>query len=235
MKRSLKIDFRTKMFMTLIIPLCLLVGNLPGKSLLAAMLVSFFPCLLMIHAGKIKGAVKGIVMIVLAVIAQKYFLGSSTGFINSFLLFLIMMALRMLPGILMGIYAFATTDMNEIISSLKKIHFKDQIIIPVTVMARFFYTCSIDYKQIKDAMYIDGLTTFRLLIHPVKFLEYRIVPLLMVLTRTADEVSTSALSRGLEVGQERTCTFDNRFKAVDVLCFLLMAVLVYATWGIKYA
>ena len=223
------------MVMTLIIPLCLLIGNLPGKNLPAAMAVSFFPCILMVVSGKVKGGVKGIVLVILAVLAQKYMIEGSTGFLNSFFLLLIMVALRMMPGILMGMYAFSTTDMSEIISSLKKTGFPDQIIIPVTVMARFFYTCSIDYRQIKDAMYIDGLTTGRLLLHPVKFLEYRIIPLLMVLTRTADEVSASALSRGLEVGQERSCIFDNSFQLVDILCFLLMAVLIFVTWGVHYA
>ena len=231
MKYSLKIDFRIKILMTLIIPLCLIIGNLPGKSLLAAMLISFFPCILMLISGKIKGSVKGIILIVFAVIAQKYLFEASTGFINSLLLLLVIMALRMLPGILMGMYAFTTTDMNEIISSLKKLHFSDHVVIPVTVMARFFYTCSIDYRQIKDAMYIDGLTTLRLILHPVKFLEYGIVPLLMVLTRTADEVATAALTRGLEVGQERTYMSDNRLKAIDIFCVLIMAVLVYVTWG----
>ena len=232
---ALKIDFRTKMLMTIIIPCCLLLGNLPGKSLPVALAASVFPCFLLLLSGKAKGALQGAVMVVLAVLAQKYLLGASTGFFNSFLLLFIMMMLRMLPGLLMGTYAFATTDMSEVISSLKKLHLSDQIVIPVTVMARFFYTCSIDYRQIRNAMYLDGLTTGRLLLHPAKFLEYRIIPLLMVLTRTADEVSTSALTRGLEVDQKRSYTFDNHFKAVDLVCVLLMATLIFVTWGVDYA
>ena len=199
------------------------------------MLISILPCVFLIISHKIKTAVKGIVMILLATLAQKYMLDSSTGFLNSFLLLLIMMMLRMLPGVLMGSYAFSTTDMSEVISSLKKLHLPDQIVIPVTVMARFFYTCSIDYRQIKNAMYLDGLTTGRLLFHPMQFLEYRIIPLLMVLTGTADEVSTSALTRGLEVGQERSYTFDNKLKLIDLLCVLLMLGLIFVTWGVKYA
>ena len=235
MRSVLKIDFRTKILMTVIIPCCLLLGDLPGMNLMAAMLVSFFPCLLLLLSGKIKSGVKGIVLILLATLAQKYLLGASTGFFNSFLLFFIMMMLRMLPGVLMGSYAFSTTDMSEVISSLKKLHLPDQIVIPVTVMARFFYTCSIDYRQIKNAMYLDGLTTGRLLLHPGKFLECRIIPLLMVLTRTADEVSTSALTRGLEVDQERSYTFDHRLTWLDGLCVLLMVGLILVTWGAEYA
>lgn len=221
--------------MTVILPCCLLLGNLPGKSLPVSLAASLFPCVLLVCSRKYKGAVKGAVMILLAVLAQKYMLGSSKGFFNSFLLLFIMMMLRMLPGILMGTYAFTSTDMSEVISSLKKLRLPDQIVIPVTVMARFFYTCSIDYGQIRNAMYLDGLTTGRLLLHPMKFLEYRIIPLLMVLTRTADEVSTSALTRGLEVDQKRSYTFDNKLKAVDLACTVLMAGLIFVTWGVDYA
>ena len=233
-KSWLKIDFRTKILMTVVIPCCLLLGDLPGKNLGMALLASVFPCLLMLYSRKIKGAVKGFILIVLAVLAQKYLLAYSKGFFNSFLLLFIMMMLRMLPGLLMGTYAFSTTDMSEVISSLKKMKLPDPVVIPVTVMARFFYTCSMDYGQIKNAMYLDGLTTGRLLLHPMKFLEYRIIPLLMVLTRTADEVSTSALTRGLEVDQQRSYTFDNKLKGADLICALLMVGLIYVTWGVNY-
>ena len=131
----------------------------------------------------------------------------------------------------MGKYTFLTTDMSEIVSSLKKLHMPDQMIIPVTVMARFFYTTALDYNQIKDAMYLDGLTTRRLIFHPIKFFEYRIVPLLMVLTRTADEVSISALTRGLEVGKERTYIFTNNLKLIDYVGFVVMILLIFVTWG----
>ena len=231
--KSLKIDFRTKEFMTLVIPTCLVLGNLPGKNLLASMLVSFLPCLLMLISGQYKSAIKGFLFVSLGVLAQEFLFDQGIGLLNAIVLFFVIIMLRMLPGLLMGKYTFLTTDMSELVYSLKKLHFPDQIIIPVTVMARFFYTTTIDYKQIKDAMYLDGLTTSVLLFHPIRFFEYRIVPLLMVLTRTADEVSTSALTRGLQVGKERTFIFTNSFRLVDYLCFILMFILIYVTWGAK--
>ena len=228
---QLKIDFRTKAFMTLVIPTCLVLGNLPGKNLLAAMLVSFLPCILMIISKNYKAGIKGLIYISLGVLAQKFLFNQGMGLFNGLILFFVMIVLRMLPGLLMGQYTFLTTDMSEIVFSLKQIHMPDQLIIPVTVMARFFYTTSIDYQQIKDAMYLDGLTTSRLLRHPIQFFEYRIIPLLMVLTRTADDVSISALARGLEVGKNRTYIFTNQLKWIDYLCFGLMLLLIFVTWG----
>ena len=229
--KSLKIDFRTKGFMTLVIPTCLVLGNLPGKNLLAAMLVSFLPCVLMLISGQVKSGLQGLLMISLGVLAQRFLFDQGIGLLNGFILFFVMIVLRMLPGLLMGKYTFQTTDMSEIVFGLKKLHFPDQMIIPVTVMARFFYTTTLDYNQIKDALYIDGLTTKRLLLHPLKFFEYRVVPLLMVLTRTADDVSVSALTRGLEVGQERTYIFTNKMKLIDYLFIASMFLLIFITWG----
>ena len=231
--KSLKIDFRTKLLMTLVIPTCLVLGNLPGTNLLAAMLVSFLPCLLILISGHLKSGIQGFLLIILGVLAQYYLFGQKMGIINGFVLFFVMIILRMLPGLLMGKYTFLTSDMSEIVSSLKKLHFPDQMIIPITVMARFFYTTTIDYHQIKDAMYLDGLTTSRLILHPIIFFEYRIVPLLMVLTRTADEVSISALTRGLKVNKARTYIFENKLKFIDYFFIVMMILLIYVTWGVK--
>ena len=217
--------------MTLVIPTCLVLGNLPGKNLLVAMLVSFLPCVLMLVDKQFKSGIKGIIYISLGVLAQRFLFDSHLGLLNGVVLFFVMIVLRMLPGLLMGKYTFLTTDMSEIVYSLKCLHLPDQIIIPVTVMARFFYTTTIDYQQIKDSMYLDGLTTSRLIMHPIKFFEYRIVPLLMVLTRTADDVSVSALTRGLEVGKERTYIFTNNLKLIDYICFAAMILLIFITWG----
>ena len=219
--------------MTLVIPTCLVLGNLPGKNLLAAMLVSFLPCVMMLFGGQLKSGIKGIILVLFASLLQAYLFDQSSGLLNAFVLFFVMIILRMLPGLLMGKYTFLTTDMSELVYSLKKMHFPDQIIIPITVMARFFYTTTIDYRQIKDAMYLDGLTTTSLLLHPLRFFEYRIIPLLMVLTRTADEVSTSALTRGLEVGKERSFIFENRLKLIDFIYFASMFLLIFITWGVN--
>ena len=94
-----------------------------------------------------------------------------------------MMFLRLLPGFVMARFALASSTMSHMTSALKKMHFPVVLIIPITVMARFFHTAREDYNQVKDAMYLHGLTNRRLFFHPVKLFEYRMVPLFMVLTK----------------------------------------------------
>ena len=135
----------------------------------------------------------------------------------------------------MAKFAINSSSMSEITASLKKMRVPDAIVIPITVMARFFHTTKEDYRQVKDAMYLHGLTNKSLLFQPVKLLEYRIVPLFTVLTKTADDVSVSAMTRGLKIGGERSSLAESSFGILDYFCFLLMCILIGFYLGGKYA
>ncbi|MEG1432381.1 energy-coupling factor transporter transmembrane component T [Eubacterium sp.] len=230
-----KLDFRTKLFMTIVIAYTLLLGNLQQKYLVVAVAASLLPYLLLIAQGYYKEAFKGGAFILAAALVQEFFLYHVTGLLSSLLLFITMLFLRMLPGLMMGKYTLVSTDMSELVCALKKMRMPDQIIIPITVMARFFYTVREDYGQIKEAMYLHGLTTRRLMGHPMRLFEYRVVPLLMCLTRTADEVALSAVTRGMDVGSPKSSISDSKLKAIDGIFFGLMLVLIgFYLWG-KYA
>ena len=135
----------------------------------------------------------------------------------------------------MAKFAINSSSMSEIASSLKKMKVPDTIVIPITVMARFFHATKEDYRQVKDAMYLHGLTNKRLFFHPIKLFEYRIIPLFMVLTKTADDVSVSAMTRGLKIGKVRSSLSENSFGVLDYFCFLLMCILIGFYIGGKYA
>ncbi|MCI5997931.1 MAG: energy-coupling factor transporter transmembrane component T [Peptoniphilaceae bacterium] len=230
-----KLDFRTKLFMTFVISYTLLLGNLQQRYLIIAVITSLLPYFLLAWEKRYKESLRGFLIIFIAGFSQKYFIYRTEGLWSSLFLFITIIFLRMLPGITMGKYTLTTTDMSEIVYTLKKMHFPDQIIIPLIVMARFFYTVKEDYKQVKDAMYMHKLTTRSLIFKPFKLFEYRTVPLLMCLTRTADEVSVSALTRGLEIGLQRSSISDARFKFIDCFFLFLMFLLIIFYIRSKYA
>ena len=221
--------------MTIVISYTLLLGNLQQKYLAVAVAGSLLPYVLLISERRYKEALKGGIFIIVASIIQKYFLYNATGILTSLFLFISMLFLRMLPGLMMGKYTLVSTDMSELVCSLKKMKIPDQIVIPITVMARFFYTFREDYSQIKDAMYLHGLTTKRLILNPLKLFEYRTVPLLMCLTRTADEVAISALTRGMEIGVKRSSISTSKIKEIDYIFFLIMFLLIGFYIRGKYA
>ncbi|MTV85754.1 energy-coupling factor transporter transmembrane component T, partial [Streptococcus pneumoniae] len=87
--------------------------------------------------------------------------------------------------------------------------------IPLTVMVRFFYAARIDYSQIKKAMRLRGLTLKKLIKNPILLFEYRLVPLLMCLSKTADDLTVSAMTKGLAVNQKRTSISESRIGGID--------------------
>ena len=234
-KKGFRLDFRTKLFMTAVISYVLMLGNLQQRYLYVAVLASLLPQFLFLLEKKYAESLKSTLMIAGAAILQSYFTHNIKGIFMSVVLFITMLTLRMLPGVMMGRYTFLTTDIGEIVYCLKKMRLPDQIVIPFTVMARFFYTASIDYAQIKSAMYMHGLDTKSLIFKPFRLFEYRIVPLMMSLMRTADEVSVSALTRGLSVGKARSSIRETSFTLYDLLGFILMCVLIAFYIGGKYA
>ena len=63
-------------------------------------------------------------------------------------------------------------------------------------------------------------------------IEYRFVPLLMCLSRAADDMSILAMTRGIAVGQARSSTSRPRLSLLDYFWMLFMLViLVLMIWS----
>lgn len=236
MKKDIfKLDFRTKIFMALTLSYTLILGNIQQKYPLMAAVYSLLPYVFLFLNKRNGIAWKGCAFIVFAYIIQKESLFTDSGFLGSVFLFMVMVFLRLLPGFMMATFALSSSTMSEITCSLKKMKLPDIFLIPITVMARFFYTVKEDYKQVKDAMYLHGLTNRKLLFHPMQLFEYRAIPLFMVLTKTADDVAASAMMRGLRINGKRTSISECKFGGGDYVCFLLMFLLIGLYIGGKYA
>ncbi|MGZ7375425.1 energy-coupling factor transporter transmembrane component T [Streptococcus pyogenes] len=151
------------------------------------------------------------------------------------LLILVMVVKKILPAFLMGKYTILTSNVGESIYSLKKMKCPDEIAIPLTVMVRFFYAARIDYSQIKKAMRLRGLTLKKLIKNPILLFEYRLVPLLMCLSKTADDLTVSAMTKGLAVNQKRTSISESRIGGIDCIFFVIMVWAIYLYIRGKYA
>lgn len=146
-----KLDFRTKMLMSLCLSYTLILGNIQTKFSIVAAAYSLLPYVFLLLNREKKAAVKGILFIMAAYIIQKEWVFSAGGFLGSLFLFITMMFLRLLPGFVMARFALASSTMSHMTSALKKMHFPVVLIIPITVMARFFHTAREDYNQVKDS------------------------------------------------------------------------------------
>jgi len=95
-------------------------------------------------------------------------------------------------------------------------------------LLRFVPTIKIELKALKENMKIRGIVTSRFfpLLHPSKYIEYTLVPLLMRMIKISDELSTSALIRGLDSDENRVTLTELRFSWADLTIGLLGAFMI---------
>ncbi len=131
---------------------------------------------------------------------------------------------RMGPGLLMGYYLLSTTTVSEFIAAMERIHLPKQIIIPLSVMFRFFPTIKEESSSINDAMKMRGISLGKSKGGLIALLEYRLVPLFISCVKIGEELSCSALTRGLGSPTKRTNICRIGFGFYDFLYITLTSI-----------
>lgn len=101
------------------------------------------------------------------------------------------------------------------------------ITIPLSVMFRLFPTIQSEWKSIRRAMGMRGIDLGGTKASLV--LEYQMVPMMTSSVRIGEELSASALTRGLGAPVRRTNICRIGFQARDVV-LLTMCIAVVALW-----
>ena len=109
------------------------------------------------------------------------------------------------------------TSMPYVISAMQTMKFPNAVAIPFIVILRYMPTLREDYGYLKDSLKIRGIRTsgIEFLIHPIRSLEFMIVPILFRSIRVAEELSTSVLLRGIENYKNRTNIYPLKFTKID--------------------
>lgn len=223
----MSLDFRSKFLMSSMISMVCISGTLQHTYPYVYYLLITIPFVLLIWHKKYKFVIFSALWILFANILIQFILTSYQGVFSMPALIITGIVLRMLPGSMMCYYALITTTMSDMVQSLKNMKLPDMLIIPISVMFRFFYSTREDYQSICEAMQMHGLTMLRLLPHPVRLMEYKLVPLLMVVIQTADNVAISAMTRGMRVGHERTSISLAKLRFMDYVSILGMLAVGY--------
>ena len=227
-KKNLFIDPRTKLLLLLTMNILLLsLGKGPGLAMLR-FFAGFLPLLMLILGKKYRFAASyGIIYLGCHGIGY-YLLPGTSGFTAMFLGFLHSLGTRFVPGGMMGVYFLTTTKVNEFVLAMEKMHVSQKIIIPLSVMFRFFPTVGEESSSISDAMRMRKLGIRYFWCRPIEILEYRMVPLMMSVVNIGEELSASALTRCLGQDKTRTSISDGGFGPMDAILFLLCAALILA-------
>jgi len=203
---KLTLDPRTKLFILL---LCVIAASLAPSLLYGAGLV---------------------VLIGMMGILCGYWRSALTGIAGYALLYALTLWHKVYPCGMMGGLFITSTKVNEFLSAMHRLRVPKKIVIPLAVMIRYFPTIGEDWGYIKDAMRMRDVspTLAGFVKQPVMTVECIYVPLLSAASKTADELSIAALTRGIENPHPRTCLVQTQFRFADAITaavFLLYTAL----------
>lgn len=152
-------------------------------------------------------------------VSSSFLEGRVIGMVLGMLSFLM---LRMLPVLMLGSWLVRTTKINDLIASLEKMKLPASVIIPLAVTLRFMPTIKAEFRYIKNTMKMRGISISLSAVvkRPLLTTEYAMVPLLMRSIKVADELSASALTRGLGSHKNRTSYRNVRLNKYDA-CWAL--------------
>lgn len=211
-------DPRTKLFLTVTVSTIMITGGTGGLMNFVRPCLMACPVIFLLLSRKWKAAAGFTVTYAVLFALELTVLPLLTGTWNFILGAAVGIYTHMLPGFIMGYYLVSTTTVSEFVAAMERMKVPQTVIIPVSVVFRFFPTVKEEYAAIRDAMKMRGITTLR---SPMKMLEYRVVPLMMSLAKIGEELSAAALTRGLGAPQKRTNICTIKFGAADVFFFLL--------------
>ena len=136
---------------------------------------------------------------------------------------MIAMFTKLIPGMSMFCLLVLTTTVSEFVAAMDRLHISKKFSVPVSVMFHFLPTIREEYRAIRDAMRLREVGSWR---NPMEMLEYRMVPLLTGLVTIGNELSTSALTRGLDAPVRRTNVCPIGFHWQDSVALLLCIVVI---------
>lgn len=125
------------------------------------------------------------------------------------------------PLFLYGFLFFSTMRLSELTASFQKWKVPQAILIPILVMCRFLPTLHFELINIANAMILKGGK-----LNIIKYIEFIYVPLLFSSVKIAEELTISALTRGLGLYKTTTATVDARIKLFDIFCIVAILVLI---------
>ena len=218
-KRELYVDPRTKLFLLLTMNIVLL--NTSSGVLLPYLrfIIGFLPFVMLLTAGRYKPAWVYLTIYLTSHVFMVYVLDYTSGLLMMLLGFLASMGTKFVPGGMLGVYFFCSTRINEFVAAMERMHVSQKVIIPVSVMFRFFPTVKEEAEGISNAMRMRKPGFSHFFSKPVEILEYRLVPLMISVVNIGEDLSASALTRCLGREDSRTNISRCGFGVIDYVLF----------------
>ena len=218
-ENGLLLDPRTKLLMLVTITTLMFSTSNEGIMNIIKPILSLIPFVLILSEKRFKTAEKYLLLYILCFLLERIAFTSLHGLPSFLIMAVASIMTRFAPGIMMGAYLISSTSVSEFIGAMERMHVTEKIIIPLSVIFRFFPTISEEYQSIRDAMKMRGIRLGSG--NPLLMIEYQIVPLMISIVKIGDELSAAALTRGLGAPVKRTNICKIGFHAQDIIMILL--------------
>ncbi|HEM5151873.1 TPA: energy-coupling factor transporter transmembrane protein EcfT, partial [Streptococcus suis] len=133
--------------------------------------------------------------------------------------------------LLAGHLLLMTTSGYELIHGLRKWHLPEVFLLTLGVMFRFLPAIKQDARTICASLKVRGIFLRKrdVVCKPLQYMEFFLVPLMMSLLRTAQELTVASLTKGLAVSTKSPAYIRSSWTVLDwslCLCCLGFLLLV---------
>lgn len=122
---------------------------------------------------------------------------------------------RLIPVMMIALVLVKNVQSNELLSALEEIRLPKKIVLSVAVALRFFPTYRAEIRMIGESLKMRNIRLS--LFQPIKGLEFWVVPLLIRASMIAEEMTATAITKGVEVPTRRTSFYQVKISALDII------------------
>ena len=146
-------------------------------------------------------------------------------FFLSFILFLVVILRKFLPSVIIGKWILSSTSSSLAVATLQRMRVPKDALIMISVIFRCFPTIQEEWSNIHMAMKTRGISFgFYNFVHrPLLTIEYFFVPLFVSVMEIGDELSQSAIVRGIDAPVAKTCRHRIQMKTGDYMLLSLFS------------
>lgn len=218
--KPIKFDPRSKLATVMCASFLLMLRVDPVVEALFVLMMFF---LLTLNGGFKKGFILSLLYSLIFCL-ETFLFKEITGPLTALFSFFLAANRLLIPPIMGAVFAANQTKMSEWIAAMKKMKVPTVIVVPFSVVCRFFPVLIHDFKKIRQSMKFRGvgISSMDLVKHPLLTLEYIIVPILVSVENTSVELSAASLVRGLGSTNKHSSIYHITFKLQDYLLLFLL-------------
>ncbi|MCR5166643.1 MAG: energy-coupling factor transporter transmembrane protein EcfT [Oscillospiraceae bacterium] len=135
------------------------------------------------------------------------------------------------PSVLSIVILVRTTRISHFLSAFQAMHLPIRMIVPFAVFFRFLPTVAEEWNGVRKAMAFRGMTLSpaEVIRHPLRTVEYVLIPMLFSSMAVMEELAAASMARGMDADTKRSSYEEVRLKAADyVLIVLVFGMTVFA-------